>query len=102
MKKEEKESLIEYMMKHCGFTYRNADGKFEKWASDRIKGGGNNHKRNVAENKEMTKDQMDTMIIYMHKQGFTNEWIAKSLGTYSFYIVRAIKDYEELVREKKS
>jgi len=102
MKKEEKESLIEYMMKHCGFTYHNAKLRFEKWASDRIKDDKKQPLRKVAENKEMTKDQMDTMIIYMHKQGFTNEWIAKSLGTYSFYIVRAIKDYEELVREKKS
>jgi hypothetical protein len=101
MKKEEKESLIEYMIKHCGFTYNNALKKFEKWYAEKFSGNGNSYIRRVAEDKKMTKDQMDTMIIYMHKQGFTNEWIVRSLGTLNCHVSKAIRDYEELIREKK-
>ena len=86
MNKKKKASLIEYMMKHKGMSYRNAMMKFEKWASDRL---------HPTEGKKMTKEEISTMIIYMYRNGFTVDWITKSLGTNIDSVKKIIKEHEE-------
>lgn len=98
MNKEEKRSLLEYMVKHCGITYQSALKKFEKWENDKLKG--RDYKRKVAEGKEMSKAQMDSIVIYMHKQGFTDSWIAESLGVCIDYVLRSVREYEKLIQKK--
>lgn len=103
MKKEEKDTMVEYMMKHCGYSYCNALKKFNKLLNDKISLNEDRDKpkRKIAENKEMSKDQMDTMIIYMHKQGFTNTWIAESLGILSGCVNKTIRKYRSLITNRK-
>lgn len=93
MNKKKKDSLIEYMMKHKGMSYRNAMMKFEKWANDRLRP--TVRTRNIAEGKKMTKEEISTMIIYMYRKGFTVDWITKSLGTNIDSVKKIIKEYEE-------
>ena len=93
--KKEKESIIEYMMKYCGDSYRNALMKFEKWANDRIKV--KKRTRQVGENKKMTTDQVRTMVIYLHKKGYTDNWIAESMGINQIDVWYFIREYKEMV-----
>jgi hypothetical protein len=93
MNKKQKDSLIEYMMKYRGMSYRNAMMKFEKWANDRL------HPTvptlNVAEGKKMTKEKLATMVIYMYRKGFTINWIIKSLDANIDTVKAIIKKHEE-------
>lgn len=93
MNKKQRDSLIEYMMKYRGMSYRNAMMKFEKWASDRLHPTVRTLK--VAEGKRMTKEKLATMVIYMYRKGYTVNWITKSLGTNIDTVKAIIKEHEE-------
>ena len=95
MNKKEKETIIEYMMKYCGDSYRNALMKFEKWANDRIKN--KKYKRRVGENKKMTAAEVRTMVIYLHKKGYTNDHISTSMGIRIVDVEFFINEYREMI-----
>jgi predicted polyphosphate/ATP-dependent NAD kinase len=98
MRKEEKDSIIEYMMKNCGDSYRNALMKFEKWANDRIKNS--KRKRKVGEGKKLTTDQVKTMVIYLYKNGYTHSWIAESMGISIIDVGFFINEHRRMIENK--
>jgi len=92
---KEKDSIIEYMIKYSGMSYRNAMMRFEKWSNDRI--SNRIPKRKVAEGKRMTTDEMQSIIIYLHKQGYVNTWISNVMGIFPAMVSKTVKEYEDMV-----
>ena len=86
MTEEQKKSLIDYMVKYCGFSEKNANRRFHACESKLIENRKPiKKKRNLLSGKKMTKEQIISMVLYMHRHGFDNWWIVKSMG---------ISDYE--------
>ena len=96
MIEKKKQTLIDYMVKHCGFTKKNARRRFEKWESKQIdERVVKKKKRKLLGGQKMTKEQIVTMVIYMYKKKFNNWWISESLGILNYEVNNIIKEYKE-------
>ena len=97
MTKEEKKTLIDYMVKHCGLSEQSARKRFDKWVNDRIKTEPpKKKKRKLLSGKKMTREEIKSMVMYMYRHDFNTWWIAQSLGISDYEVSEIITKYRKL------
>lgn len=94
--KEQRKTLVDYMVKYCGYTPTNAGKRFSTFENQRMEENQVKiKKKELVDGKKMTKEQIKTMVLYMYRHGFVNWWISESLGIPEYKVANIIKEYKE-------